>query len=386
VLLAAIGFLMGSFVGSFLNVCVHRLPRNESVVTPGSRCYACGTGVRWHDNIPILSWFLLRGRCRFCQRPFSIRYALGELAVGLLSAAVVWWAFGALLDRPNAIPFWLLETGLDRTWVAALAAGALLVLLWWLWVSAVIDLDHTIIPDELTKPMQLLAPILALLVPLNLGYGWIPVDWFVVERGFNQVPDLWAGVSTVLWIGVPTLILLAASVPLARWVYSSFCPEEQRWRPEDHKGFAIGVWWFIAVSVVHLVALSALALVAPDPGPAATPWFAAAIQATVAVLGSLIGWCSLYLVGLLGTVASRRNAMGFGDVKFLAPLGAVIGPTGVLYTFFLASVIGALVGLPRRVMGKGREIPFGPFLALGAVLAAVFGPQIHAFVFGGVPG
>jgi len=99
------------------------------------------------------------------------------------------------------------------------------------------------------------------------------------------------------------------------------------------------------------------------------------------VLGSLIGWCSLYLVGLLGTVAFRRNAMGFGDVKFLAPLGAVIGPTGVLYTFFLASVIGALVGLPRRVMGKGREIPFGPFLALGAVLAAVFGPRIHALIF-----
>ena len=99
-----------------------------------------------------------------------------------------------------------------------------------------------------------------------------------------------------------------------------------------------------------------------------------------------MGWTSLYVVGLLGTMAFRRNAMGFGDVKFLAPLGAVIGPTGVLYTFFLASVIGALVGLPQRLLKRGREIPFGPFLAVGAVLAAILGHRIHALVFGGLGG
>jgi leader peptidase (prepilin peptidase)/N-methyltransferase len=383
VLILVVGFLMGAFVGSFLNVCIHRLPRNESVVQPPSRCYACGTGVRWHDNLPILSWLLLRGRCRFCQSPFSIRYCLGEAAMGVLTAAALWWAFGPLASGGHEIPLWLQHVGLDAPWASALTAGALLVLLWWLWVSAIIDLDHTIIPDELTKPMQLLAPGLALLLPLNIAYGWVPVDWFFTERGMNVVPAPWAGVRRLLWLAVPTLLVLAASVPLARWIYSSFCPEDQRWRDDDHRGFAIGVWWFLGVSGCHLLAVLVLAAVVDAQGAGSQAGLLALVQLTLAVLGSLVGWCSLYLVGLLGTMAFRRNALGFGDVKFLAPLGAVIGPTGILYTFFLASVIGALIGLPRRLLGKGREIPFGPFLALGAVLAAIFGDRIHALIFGG---
>ena len=380
VLPALIGFIMGAFVGSFLNVCIHRLPRNESVVMPPSRCYACGTGVRWHDNLPILSWLILRGRCRFCGSPFSIRYMLGELAVAVVSAAVMWWAF--VFMPAHGSPPWMDLWQWDQSWVSAAAAGAALVLVWWLWVAAMIDYDHTIIPDELTKPMQLLAPGLALLLPVNADLGWLPIEWFFTQQGVNRVPDPWGGVHSVLWIAIPCLVFLALSVPLARWIYSSFCPDEV-WSDDDHRGFRVGVFWFVAVSVVHLGVLLGLALItAGHQGPEMAPWLAMLIQGSQAVMGSLVGWLALYLVGLLGTMAFRKNALGFGDVKFLAPIGAVLGPEGILYTFFLAALVGAAIGLPRRFMGGGREIPFGPFLALGAVLAALFGHRIHVLIFG----
>ena len=91
---------------------------------------------------------------------------------------------------------------------------------------------------------------------------------------------------------------------------------------------------------------------------------------------------SLYLVGLLGTIAFRRNAMGFGDVKFLAPIGAFLGPVGVVYAFLAAAVIGTAVGLPLRLLRERREIPFGPYLALGALAMLFAGPAVHHWVFG----
>jgi leader peptidase (prepilin peptidase)/N-methyltransferase len=89
--LAALAFLFGLAIGSFLNVCIARLPAGESVVRPGSRCPACRTPIRWFDNIPVLSYLLLGGRCRQCRSPISVRYPLVELATGVLFAATVSW-------------------------------------------------------------------------------------------------------------------------------------------------------------------------------------------------------------------------------------------------------------------------------------------------------
>jgi leader peptidase (prepilin peptidase)/N-methyltransferase len=84
-----VAFILGLIFGSFLNVCIVRLPRRESVVHPRSRCPQCGTAIRWHDNLPVISWLLLRGHCRDCKQPISLRYPLVELAVGFWFAAVV---------------------------------------------------------------------------------------------------------------------------------------------------------------------------------------------------------------------------------------------------------------------------------------------------------
>jgi leader peptidase (prepilin peptidase)/N-methyltransferase len=120
--------LLGLVVGSFANVCVYRLPRRQSIVSPPSRCPSCGALIRARDNVPILSWLLLRGRCRSCRAPISPRYPAVEAANGLL------WLALAVLRGPRA-----------QTFVAMALVTALLVL-------SLIDLDHQLLPDAITLP------------------------------------------------------------------------------------------------------------------------------------------------------------------------------------------------------------------------------------------
>ncbi len=376
---AALGFLFGAFIGSFLNVCIHRLPRNESVVLPPSRCYSCGTQVQWYDNLPVISYLILRGRCRWCDAPFSIRYLLLEVSVGALSALVMWWAF----SDPTAPAPWLLALGVSDGVARALAAAVILALAYLLVVSSFIDLEHSIIPDELTKPFQLAAPLLALGSGSVLGHHLLfdPSAWLLQRNILGAVvPTTATFVWSVLAVVAGVLLFLVLSLPLAKVIYGRFCPPEQRWRDEDHQGFRVGVLWFMAATGVSTAAL--LALVWWQPGGDDGGWWRmCAGHGALALFGSLVGWLSLYVVGLVGTIAFRRNAMGFGDVKFLAPIGAFLGPIGVLYAFFFAAMVGTVVGLPMRLLASQREIPFGPWLAVGAILALLWGPELHAWLF-----
>lgn len=376
---AALGFLFGAFIGSFLNVCIHRLPRNESVVLPPSRCYSCGTQVQWYDNLPVISYLILRGRCRWCDAPFSIRYLLLEVSVGALSALVMWWAF----NDPGAPAPWLLSLGVADGIARAVSAVVILALAYLLVVASFIDLEHTIIPDELTKPFQLAAPLLALGSGSVLGHRLLldPTAW-LWQR--NILGDTTATTASFVWIVVcvvgGVLLVMALSLPLAKVIYSRFCPPEQRWSEADHRGFRLGVLWFMGATAVSTLLI--LVLVWWQPGGDAGGWWRqCAGHGALALFGSLVGWLSLYLVGLIGTIAFRRNAMGFGDVKFLAPIGAFLGPIGVLYAFFFAAMVGTVVGLPMRLLASRREIPFGPWLAVGAVLALVWGPTLHHWLF-----
>ena len=120
--------LIGMCVGSFLNVCIYRLPKGNSIVKPPSSCPVCGLSIKWYDNIPILSYVLLRGRCRGCKTVISIRYPIVELLTGLF-AWITWMQFGFSVSTPIYFFF-----------VAALL------------VITFIDIDHRIIPDIITLP------------------------------------------------------------------------------------------------------------------------------------------------------------------------------------------------------------------------------------------
>lgn len=233
--------LLGLAAGSFLNVCITRMPAGDSVVRPRSRCPACGATIRWRDNLPVLSWILLRARCRDCGVRIPWRYPAIELA-----AALVWGGMASLYG----------------TSVAALTGTVLLTLLL---AIAVIDARHYVIPDA-----------------LSLG------------------------------------------------------------------GCAAGL------------ALSAL------PGP--TPPLAAAA-------GAALGFGLLYIVGWLGEKALRKPALGGGDVKMMAMVGAFLGPGGALLTIFLGALAGSLIYGPVSLR-TGRPVPFGTFLALGATAAFLFGDPL----------
>jgi leader peptidase (prepilin peptidase) / N-methyltransferase len=140
--------LLGLIAGSFATVVIHRVPRRESVVRPGSRCPACGTPVAWRDNLPVLGWLLLRGRCRSCRSPIPVRYPLVELGMGLL-----WFAIAARLAA----------VGLGWAVPAYLALGFICVVL------AVIDATTRLLPNRITYPA--FPVVLGLLLLASAGLG-----------------------------------------------------------------------------------------------------------------------------------------------------------------------------------------------------------------------
>lgn len=147
---ALIAGIFGLLIGSFLNVCIYRLPRDLSVVIPRSFCPECGTAVAWYDNIPVLSFFMLRARCRQCRKPILWRYPIVEIAAGLLFAASL-WRFGLTLA---AVKWMVFE--------------AMMLVLFWT------DLEENILPDEFTLGASVLGLAFAGFVPVH---GLFDVFW-----------------------------------------------------------------------------------------------------------------------------------------------------------------------------------------------------------------
>ena len=236
--LMAYAFALGAVVGSFLNVLVYRLPREMSILrTPPSSCPACSTPILWYDNIPLYSWLMLRGKCRECRAPISLRYPMVELTSGVLAvAALARWGL-SVTGFEVAIFAWI-----------SLALG-------------LIDVDFQILPNVLTYPSIIFGFVFSLLG----GYTW----W------------LDSLVGAVVGALLPTLVIVLYKM----------------WR------------------------------------------------------------------GIEG--------MGWGDVKYLAAIGAVVGLRGVVGVLVVGSILGALVGLGMIAAGRGSgktELPFGTFLALAVIL------------------
>lgn len=263
-------FLFGACIGSFLNVVIYRLPKEESIVTPGSHC-ACGQPIAWHDNIPILSWLALRGRARCCGRSFSVRYPFVEFLTAALFLAC--W-----LRHPPAVALcgWVL--------IGSLVAATF------------IDLDHFTIPDVFTIGLGVVGVVLSGFVPALHGHqgGLLFVDH--ARSLVDSLQGMFVGSGLVLWIA------------------------------------------------------------------------------------------------LVAETVLRKEAMGFGDVKFVGAIGAFCGWEGAVFAVFAGAVVGtiwfalaflwekatgrrAAVGPPTETpegepapLAFGAHVPFGPMLAIAAVL------------------
>ena len=370
-------------MGSFLNVCIHRLPRNESVVKPGSRCYSCGTHVQWYDNIPLLSYVILRGKCRWCGAHFSARYVISELVVGLLTVLAAWWTLDAIYQGHHFNALALGTASFYTGLIGHIAmCAAVVALLYYIFVSSMIDIDHRIIPDELTKGFQCIAIPLACMMPVTGGltFAWgeqaIPSVSLAIEH-------LWWSTGAYYTIVVVLMLAFVLCLPIAKYVYSTMVPEGQRWRDDDARAYRAGLWVFLATTIVYLLVLIVIEVVADQSTHQLNWFYTLRWRLMDAILGSLIGWALPYVVGIFGSMVFRRGAMGYGDVKFLAPIGAFVGPLGVVEVFFCAAIVGTVIGLPAHLFNKQLELPFGPYLAIGAVLTLIWGSEIAALVMPG---
>jgi leader peptidase (prepilin peptidase)/N-methyltransferase len=238
VLMGALGLLLGSF----LNVCIVRWPAEQSVVRPRSRCPQCENLIAWYDNIPVVSWLVLRARCRHCAKPVPWRYPAVELATGVIWAWAA-WRYGPSVEMVRGGLFFTILLGIAMT-----------------------DAREYIIPDE-----------------FSVG-------------------------GTVAGLG----LALA--------------------------GGALG--WLDAV------------------------------------IGAAVGYALLWLIAVAGTKAFGEDAMGGGDIKMMAMIGAFLGWSGVLLTLFLGALLGTLIFLPIKLAGKDVLVPFGIFLAVGAAATWLVGPEL----------
>ncbi len=270
----ALAFLLGTLWGSFANVCIVRMaptdehPDGRSVVRPGSHCPACGAAIRWYDNLPLVSYVLLRGRCRSCRAEFSPRYLLVEAGTGLLFLAFYHFVQLAYFDEQVA-------TQLLR--FAILAAFAFTMV-----VIAFIDLDTGLILDKIT------------------------------------------------FVAIPAFYLSTLALPGVAW-----------WR---------------------------------------------------GLIGAAVGYGVIRGISDLYYLLTKRRGLGYGDGKLLAIVGALFGWQAVLAALFLGSLLGTAISIPL-ILARGRPavvnedndstalrhaaVPFGPFLAAGALAYAFIQPWLE---------
>ena len=244
-------FILGLIVGSFSNVCVYRIPRNESIVYPASHCPKCHTTIKPIDNIPLLSYILLKGRCRNCKSKISIRYPVVEFLTGFIYLQI-YLVYGLSI----------------QTLIYVILASSLIII-------SFIDLKEQIVPDVISLPGIVLGFIISFFVP-----------------------------------------------------YISFI----------------------------------------NSG-----------------LGILVGGGIILIIGLAGSVIFKKEAMGGGDVKLAAMIGAFLGWRYIIISLFLGFFLGAIVGIVlilSKIKSREDVVAFGPFIVLGSLITLLCGEKILSWYLG----
>jgi leader peptidase (prepilin peptidase)/N-methyltransferase len=322
-------FLCGAAVGSFLNVCIYRIPLEKSIVWPGSRCGHCLQAIRWYDNLPLLSYWLLRGRCRHCGSRFSIRYFLIELLTGLGFAGLFYLEVVANVHHLAVLrdQAFYIEWGVIPV-VGWVVWGYHAVLLSFLIVATFTDLDHLEIPLAVT--------ITGVVVGLA-GSALFPWPW-----PETPAPGLWQKFPPPGPVfGGGGLMPRTALYPWPVW---NVLPP---WLPEG--GWKLG----LATGLAGLLA------------------------------GALI----LRTIAFLFKSGRGVEGLGLGDADLMMMVGCFLGWQPVVVAFFVALAPGIVFGVGRLIVGGGREMPFGPSLAVGTVVTWLgwewFGHRLAAFFFDG---
>ncbi len=244
-------FILSLIVGSFSNVCIYRIPRNESIIYPASHCPKCRSNISPKDNIPLLSYILIKGRCRNCKSKISIQYPIVELLTGLIYL-IIYLIYGLSI----------------QTLIYIILSSALIII-------AFIDLNEQIVPDVISLPGIVIGFIISFFVP-----------------------------------------------------YISFINS---------------------------------------------------------ALGVIVGGGIILVIGLAGSVIFKKEAMGGGDVKLAAMIGAFLGWRYIIISLFLGFFLGAIAGIVlilSKIKSREDVVPFGPFIVLGSMITLLWGEQIIFWYIG----
>ncbi len=344
-------FVFGSIVGSFLNVCIHRLPLGESIVSPPSHCPHCKYSIPWYLNIPLVTWVYLRGNCRNCGALISARYFLVELltAVTFLCS---WLAFG--------------DQSVWRAVVYALFLAGLIV-------ATFIDFEHFIIPDELTVGGVVAGFACSFLLPslhdqtqlgdslrqsvlgIVVGAGTI---YFILRVGKllfgrQRVP---LPADTKIIFGENSVHLSDREIPY----------EELFYRKSDEillRARTLELVDRCYKDVQVRLTPTKLRIGDEEMNPEDVP----------------------HLEAACGEIVLPREAMGLGDVKFMAAIGAFLGWKAVIFSLMLSSMIGSVVGVALIALHKrewSSRLPYGPYIALASAIWLFGGKRLVGWWFG----
>jgi len=244
-------FILGLIVGSFSNVCIYRIPRNESIIYPASHCPKCRSNILPKDNIPLLSYIMLKGRCRNCKSKISIQYPIVEFLTGLIYL-IIYLIYGLSI----------------QSLIYIILSSALLII-------AFIDLNEQIVPDVISLP------------------------------------------------GIVIGFIISFFVPYISYANSS--------------------------------------------------------------LGVAVGGGIILVIGLAGSVIFKKEAMGGGDAKLAAMIGAFLGWRYIIISLFLGFFLGALTGIcliMAKIKSREDVVPFGPFIVLGSFITLLWGEKIISWYIG----
>lgn len=302
-------FVLGAIVGSFINVCVARLPLEKSILWPGSRCASCLQPVRWYDNLPLLSYWLLRGRCRTCGGRFSIQYFVVELLTGLGFAGLFYLEVVKNIQGWPGAQAWAIQFGVFPP-VWWIGWGFHAILFAFLMTASVTDLNGREIPLQLTLTGTAIGLIGAVLMP----WPWPLTPAQAMPQPAQNVLPGWEWRVGVVGQGIYPWPVWG---PLPAWLAPG-----GNWQT----GLATGL------------------------------------------AGMLVGSILLRAIGFLFSTGLGKEALGLGDADLMMMAGAFLGWQPILVAFFV-SVFPALVfGIVQMTVNRDHSLPFGPSLAMGVVL------------------
>jgi leader peptidase (prepilin peptidase)/N-methyltransferase len=344
---SAFAFVLGAALGSFLNVCIYRWPVDLSINRPRrSFCPQCKHPIPWHQNLPLVSWLALGGRCANCGAKIAFRYFAVEFITALLFLAI-WQRF----PWQVAIAYWIFVS--------------------FLIVGTFIDFEHFIIPDRVTIGGTIVGVACSVVVPP------------LMQTDSRVAAGVRAALAAALGYVILWIVLEAGKIAFGRKRIEFDGPTPFTWTKRgDDADFVVGteesLWseYFAREKDRLLLQCDEVRIDDREYGNVTLDFRYDRVNADghVLMLDDVT-----HISGVTRELVIPREAMGRGDLKFLAAIGAFLGWRAVLFSLFAGSLLGSVIGLVTLIVGKpvwSAKLPFGPYLAFGALTWMFFGETV----------